>query len=216
MSEKIEYEINKEVASFMLDNYDWVINTDISAVEDYQPYDIIYSAETPNMCYVATQEVKSILGFPLKEGNKFRDYFKKDIKEKLRFGGVPEPISNTKELDKYWCSTPTHTEIPEYVGDKPIYILNAADKYNNIHNSKWHKMLKNKTGLTLVAQDGIVMYSSSQLKKAFLGYAWYLNKSHTELYNKKYNPHWELKALIDLSKGSYYPNVVNKQLLKKY
>jgi hypothetical protein len=215
MSDKIEYRINQEVASFMEENYEWVVNTSVSEIEDYAPYDIVYTAQTENVCYVSGQEVKSIMGFPLKEDGEFRDYFKEDIKNKLKFGEVPEYTTNITELPKYWDGKPKDDEIPENIETKPIYILNAADKYNNIHNSKWYKMNKNKIGLTLCAEDGIIMFSHSQLKKAFMGYAWYLNKSHTELYNKKIDPHYELKALIDLSKGSYYPNVVNKELFKK-
>lgn len=215
MSNKIEYQINQQVASFMEANYDWVVNTSVSPVEDYKPYDIVYTAETENKYYVSTQEVKSILGFPLKEDDEFRDYFKEDIKDKLVFGNVPDATISTDELPKYWNETPVVEEIPEEIADKPVYILNAADKYNNLHNSKWHKMINNKTGLSIVAEDGIIMYSPSQLKNAFVGYAWYKNKSHTELYNKKIDPHWELKAIIDLSKGSYFPNVVNKNLLKR-
>jgi hypothetical protein len=53
------------------------------------------------------------------------------------------------------------------------------------------------------------MFSPGQLKKAFITYAWYWQPAHTELYNKKYDPHWELKAIIDLSKGSYYEDAVS-------
>ena len=215
MSDKIEYQINLEVASFMEDNYEWVVNTSVPEIEDFKPYDIIYTAQTEDRYYVSTQEVKSILGFPLKNDGKFRNYFKKDIKNKLRFGEVPKYTTNITDLPRYWNVTPTDIGIPENIENKPIYILNAADKYNNIHNSKWYKMQKEKVGLTLCAEDGIVMFSHSQLKKAFVGFAWYLNKSHTELYDKEYNPHYELKALIDLSKGTYYPDVVNKELFKK-
>lgn len=212
---KVEYEINQEVASFMMENYDWVVNTSVAEEEDYQPFDIVYTAQTENTYYVSSQEVKSIMGFPLKENGEFRDYFKEDIKNKLKFGNVPEYCTDITELPKYWNETPTDETMPEELEDKPIYFLNATDKYNNTHNSKWYKMNDNKVGLTLCAEDGIVMFSHSQLKKAFMGYAWYLNKAHTELYDKKIDPHYELKALIDLSKGSYYPNVVNKELLKK-
>lgn len=213
MCAKVEYKINKEVASFMYENYEWVKNTSVEIQEDYQPWDITYTASTPNLeTWVGRQEVKSILGFPLKQNNKYRDYFKKDIKSKMVFGNVPDP---EEELPKYWNEEPIDVGIPKEVEDKPIYFLNATDKYGCIYNSKWYKMENEKIGLTIVAEDGIIMFAPKQLKEAFITYAWYLNKAHTELYNKEYDPHWELKAVIDLTKGSYYPNVVNKELLKK-
>lgn len=213
MTAKVEYKINEEVANFMVDNYDWVINTSVESIEDFKPYDIIYTASTETREWVSTQEVKSIRGYPLKADGKFRDYFKKDIKHKMLFGNVP-PLD--KDLPKYWHATPTNIGIPKNIEDKPIYFLNATDINGCIYNSKWYHILQNNTGLTIAAEDGIVMFSPGQLKKAFITYAWYWQPSHTELYNKKYDPHWELKAIIDLSKGSYYKNIINKDLFKKY
>jgi hypothetical protein len=210
---KVEYKINKEVANFMVENYEWVVNTSVEAVEDYKPYDIVYTASTETKEWVSTQEVKSIRGYPLKENGKFRDYFKKDIKNKMMFGNVP---SLNKELPKYWYATPTDIGIPKNIEGKPVYFLNATDVNGCIYNSKWYHILQNNTGLTIAAKDGIVMFSPGQLKKAFITYAWYWQPAHTELYNKKYDPHWELKAIIDLSKGSYYEDVINKELFKKY
>jgi len=216
MTKKIEYEVNSEVASFMLDNYPWISNVSVDVDENYAHWDITYTATTlDDKEYVGTQEVKTIMNYPIKENGEFRDYFKYDIKNKMKFGSVPPPKSDTRQLPLYWKETPTYKEIPENIKDVPVYFLNAADNTDCIHNSKWHYMQRNGTGLSIVAEDGIIMFNHKQLIDAFLGYAWYYQPSHTELYHKKYEPHWELKAIIDLTKGSYYPNIVNKDLLKK-
>lgn len=73
-----------------------------------------------------------------------------------------------------------------------------------INKSKYDKLIERNAGLAYLAPDGFILYSTPTLQKAFLGYANYKNKSHTEEFNKYYNPHWETKALIDLEKGTYY------------
>lgn len=216
MTKKIEYEVNSEVASFMLDNYPWITNISVPIDENYAHYDIVYTGVTSEgKEFIGTQEVKTIMNYPLKENGEYRDYFKYDIKNKMRFGNTPQPIFDTRELPLYWKATPTVENIPEFMEDIPIYFLNAADKSDCIQNSKWHYMQRYKTGLTIVAEDGIVMFSHKQLKEAFVGYSWYYQPSHTEFYHKKYQPSWELKSIIDLTKGTYYPHNINKDLFKK-
>lgn len=216
MTKKVEYKVNSEVASFMLENYPWISNVSVDVDENYAHWDITYTATTlENKEYVGTQEVKTIMNYPIKENGEFRDYFKYDIKNKMKFGNVPPPISDTRQLPVYWKYTPTYEEMPEEMKDKPIYFLNASDNTDCIHNSKWHYMNRNNTGLSIVAEDGVIMFNHKQLTDAFLGYAWYYQPAHTELYHKKYEPHWELKAVIDLSKGSYYKHNIDNNLFKK-
>lgn len=211
---KVEEKINTYVANFMLDNYNFITDIYVPDKEDFQSYDILYTATTSTGKEIeGTQEVKTINNFPLQEEGEFREYFSNNthgIKEKLLFGNIPEPTPNTDELPKTWNKTPCKDKMPDNIKDEPIYILNATDVNGNIKNSKWHHMQQNKTGLSIVAKDGIVMFNNKQLNDAFLGYAWYLNKSHTELYNKKYDPHYELKAVFNLNKGSYYKKDLNK------
>lgn len=211
---KVEEKINTYVANFMLDNYNFITDIYVPDKEDFQSYDILYTATTSTGKEIeGTQEVKTINNFPLQEEGEFREYFSNDtcgIKNKMLFGNTPDATLSTDELPKYWLENPYETEIPDNIKEKPIYILNAADVNGNIKNSKWYHMQKNKTGLSLVAKDGILMFNHKQIKEAFMGYGWYLNKSHTELYNKKYNPHYELKAIINLEKGSFYKKDLNK------
>lgn len=210
---KIENKINQYVADFMIDNYNFITDITIPQEEDYKSYDIIFTATTTQGEIIeGTQEVKSILHYPLKVDGEFRDYFSNNtagIKTKFLFGNVPEANPNTDELPFKWVKEPTYAKMPEEIKDKPIYILNAEDLHGNIKNSKWHHMHKNKTGLTIVAEDGLIMFNHKQLKSAFLGYGWYKNKSHTELINKKYDPRYELKAIIDISKGKFYKKDLN-------
>lgn len=213
MVKKIEYEINTSVANFMLEQYPWITNVSVPIDEDYYSYDISYTGQTKSgEEFTGTQEVKSIMNYPLKENGEFRKYFKYDIKNKMRFGSVPSP---NEEIPEYWIHKPSNAPMPDNIKDAYVYILNASDSMNNLKNCKWNHMMENKTGLTIVASDGIIMFNHKQLKSAFLGYAWYLNKSHTELYDKYVYPHYELKAIIDLTKGTYYPNIVDNNLLKK-
>lgn len=216
MTKKIEYEVNSEVASFMLNNYPWISNVSVDVDEDFAHYDITYTATTlNNKEYVGTQEVKTIMNYPIKANGEFRDYFKYDIKNKMRFGNTPNADPDTRNLPLYWKETPIYKDIPENIKDVPVYFLNAADNTDCIHNSKWHYMQQNGTGLSIVAEDGIIMFNHKQLIDAFLGYAWYYQPSHTELYNKQYKPKFELKAVIDLSKGSYYKHNIDNNLFKK-
>ena len=74
-----------------------------------------------------------------------------------------------------------------------------------INSSKYIKLIDKNCCLAYTAPDGFILFSPSSLKKAYLGDAWYLNKSHTEEFGERINPHWELKALINLEGGRYFP-----------
>jgi len=73
-----------------------------------------------------------------------------------------------------------------------------------INSSKYNKLVANNCCLAYLAPDGFILFSPKKLKEAFLGMAWYKNKSHTEEFGEWYNPHWEEKALINLETGTYY------------
>ena len=84
-----------------------------------------------------------------------------------------------------------------------------------INSSKYNKLVDNNCCLAYLAPDGFILYSPNRLQEAFIGFAWYKNKSHTEEFGERYNPHWELKALIDLEKGTYYKAEGPIEIFKK-
>lgn len=104
------------------------------------------------------------------------------------------------EWNDYFDTTNTRGIMRKLSGDTipesgHIYFVNAY---------KFKKLIDYNACLAYLAPDGFILFSPHTLKKAFLGYAYYKNKSHTEEYSPYYNPHWEEKALIDLEVGTYY------------
>lgn len=223
---KIDCGINQYVAEFLKTNYSFIIDAEADCNENYGVDDVRYTGTTStNKIKIGNLEVKSLKNnFYLKnENNEFNPYFntsnKYGITSKMLFGNVPYWPVFPLNLPEYFNSLkyipkPTKDEIPPYILNKNVYILNAEDKNHNPSNSKIYKMWLNKTGLVYIAQDGLIIFNFQQLQQAFLGYAWFLNKSHTKEYNPIYDPHYELKALIDLDKGSYYKINIDKELFK--
>ena len=84
-----------------------------------------------------------------------------------------------------------------------------------INSSKYNKLVANNCCLAYLAPDGFILFSPRRLRKAYIGNAWYLNKSHTEEISPWYSPHWEEKALINLEKGTYYHIQGPKEIFKK-
>lgn len=134
-------------------------------------------------------ENKSILdGWRFKEEGKkeFRDYFKVDLPNKMRLECV----------------------IPE---GTPVYYINAeADS----GPSKWEKVNESGACLSILAADGLVIYSPETLKEAFLGYGYDFVYHKTEFANKG-EKRWEKKAILDLSKGLFIPCNTPKDIMTK-
>ena len=108
-----------------------------------------------------------------------------------------------------WCATASSqsdfwadkTPSPE-LGNKPIHVLNAADKFGNKQNSKLNKLLTNNFGLIFLTKDWLIIFSPKQLKRAIVGYGWLYQEHTKELRDK--SSKFEYKALLDLSKASKY------------
>lgn len=221
---KPDCEINTWVASWMKGNYDWVTDATVDCEEDYMPYDIAFSASTSSGHIIPKKmEVKSIKGgFQFKYDGQWNNYFSTEnpcgIVSKMMFGNVPPQDMDILDVPMHWkpaSLVPEYCEMPKEWENKHIYFLNAEDMYHRIHNSKTYKMYENNICLCYAAQDGMIYFSHSMLRKAFLGYAWYKNKSHTEEHNKKYAPHYELKAVFDLEMGAYHEANPPKELFNK-
>lgn len=107
--------------------------------------------------------------------------------------------SSASSQAEFWAdSTPS-----PFLGDKPIHVLNAADKNGDMNNSKLHKLLSNKCGLCFLTKEWLIVYFPSKLKKSIAGYGWLFQEHTKELEDK--SSKFEYKALIDLSKGDYIP-----------
>lgn len=220
---KTDCDINNWVASWMVGNYDWVTDATADCEENYQVDDIIFSASTKSGHIIPrTMEVKSLKSGNLKYDGQWSNYFYTDnpegIVHKMMFGNVPPPTMDIMDAPYHWdppSFAPEYAPMPEEWEHKHIYFLNAEDKYHRIDNSKAYKVLDANACLCYVAQDGLIFFTPNKLRKAFLGYVWYRNKSHTEEINRKSEPVWELKYVIDLEQGSYHPANPPKELFKK-
>lgn len=221
---KTDCDRNTWVASSMMGIYDWVTNATADCVEDYLPYDILFSASTASGHIIPHKmEVKSITGgFQFKYDGQWNNYFSTDnpdgIVRKMMFGNVPPPDMDILDVPMHWrpeSLVPEEKEMPESWEGKHIYFLNAEDMYHRVHNSKTYKMYQDNICLCYAAQDGLIFYSHPKLRKSFLGYAWYLNRAHTEEHNKKVAPHYELKAVFDLEMGAYHQMTPPKGLFNK-
>ena len=221
---KVDCEINTWVASWMIDEFDWITNATADCDENYGIDDVVFSAcTTCGDMIVKQQDVKSLKGgFQFKNNGVWNNYFSTDnpngIIKNMMFGNVPPASMDIMDVPLWWepeSFTPEYAEMPEEWKGKHIYILNAEDKYHRIHNGKTYKIYQNNACLSYVAPDGLILFNPSTLRKSFLGYAWYKVKSHTEEYNKTYCPAWELKAVFDLDKGAYHTATPPKELFAK-
>ena len=179
---KVDYPTNKWVADYFEANYDWVTSATASEIEDYSVKDVSITTDDDREYPVEVKRING--GYKMKEDGEFRDYFTRELYEKLRFeSGTTSgtPVSGT-----------------------PVYFVNAEDKFGNMENGKWKKLLNAKACLVFIAPDGMLLFSPKTLKEAFVGYADYLVK-HTTEFGKKGSRHWEKKAVLNLEKGRYIP-----------
>jgi len=180
---KIDCERNKWLAEDLKTHsaITGIIRTYVPEEENHGVDDIWFSAITiSNNLFGGPMENKTLKGKTLKDGDEWREWYSTDN---------PDGIMR-------WLSG----AVPS---GKNIFFVNAEDKYGNKENGKWYKLTASAASLCFMAVDGYLLFSPHSLKKAFLGYAWFLNRYHTEEYNKQYSPHWELKAILDLDQGTY-------------
>lgn len=146
--------------------------------EDYKISDA-WIVSTANTEYpLENKTIKG--GFNFKENGQWRTYFTRDIYSKLNF--------------EHDVTTGT-----------PVYFVNAEDKYGNMENGKWQKLLKDdKSCLSFLAADGVVLFSHKSMVKAFVGFATYYTPHTTEFGNKGPRK-MERKAVLDLSQGLFIP-----------
>lgn len=220
---KVDCEINSWLAKDLEMRYDRITNTSANCEEDFNHWDIIFDNRKPSGVITKEKmEVKSIKGGQLKYDGLWNNYFSTmnpdGIIRKMAFGNVPPSNMSILDAPYDWEPDNFHPEkgeMPEKWENKHIYILNAEDKYHRIDNSKAYKMTRDNICLCYIAPDGYILFSPTKLKKAFLGYAWYQVKSHTEEFGEKYCPAYELKAVYDLEKGVYIEANPPKELFYK-
>lgn len=163
-----------------------------STEEDYQ-LDLTCISHTGETYF---QEVKSSRYQLIKHHNDFNPYFLVDNKENGLFRNF------------IW-DTPPHqdnTITPNYLIGKYAYIISASTLPNLQELSDKSKFFKLRTNpntlFLLLSLDGVLIFTHQQLINSFLGYG-YMYCAHTQdFYNKTKS--YELKALIDLSCGSYF------------
>ena len=174
---KVDCESNRWLAQalVLLSGETNVIAATADCDENYGIDDLWISALTKN---------QELVGMPL-ENKTIKGGFQ------LKYDGEWNPYfstSNAKGIMKKLSGDTIPT-------DGHIYILNS---------SKFDKVIDANACLAYLAPDGFILFSPKRLRKAALGTAYYLNKSHTEEIRPWYSPHWEEKVIIDLEQGTYY------------
>lgn len=221
---KTDCEINNWVSSCMVSDFDYVVSATANCEENWKVDDIHFQViNKDGDIEDRIAEVKSIKGgFNFKYDGQWNNWFSTmnpdGIIRKMKFGNTPPPSMDIMDVPLFWepeVFSPTDEPMPEEWENKHIYMLNATDIYHRVENGKTYKVYNNNASLIYVASDGLITYNPNRLRKSFLGYAWYLNKSHTEEHNKKYEPIWELKCIFDLDMGYYHQANVPKELLMK-
>ena len=97
-----------------------------------------------------------------------------------------EAINSDRTGAPWWAGT-----------DRPLHVLNAADKYGNTDDAKLTKLLENRYPVVVMFKGGYLVFTAEDLEKAIVGYAWQLLPHNKELADKSVR--WELKAVIDMS-----------------
>ena len=204
---KTDYEINQWVASCMESDFSFVVSATANPIENYGVNDIDLKLNERGKVIDRMVEVKSIKKGNLKYGNEFNLRYSTmnpcGIMKNIKFGNVPPSNMSIMDVPYHWepeVFSPSDAPMPEEWENKYIYMLNATDMYNNFTNGKTYKIYKNNASVVYVAADGLLFFSPKKLREAFLGYAWFLNSSHTEERGQKYEPVWELKCFFDLNK----------------
>lgn len=167
-----------------------IIEHRVSSVEDFKISDA-WLTSTANTEYPL--ENKTITGgWAFKENGEWRCYFT---------GGCKNSIFGKFRSD---CTIATGT---------PVYILNAETEAGEFEGCKWEKMMKDtRSCLSILAADGVVLFSHRTLVDAFLGFT-YMWVRHTTELGKNGTRHWEKKAVIDLSKGLFISSTTPSILL---
>ena len=217
---KVDCEINNATASWMIGEYDWVIDATADCVENHGVDDIVFTGQTGTTTFVKPCEVKSLKNYPFKYNGEWNRYFSTDnpdgITKKMMFGNTPPPDIDILHLPEYWSNSthsPEYAPMPEEWKGKHIYFLNAEDVNHNITNAKTYKVFIEKACVIYVGYDGIFLFSPKALKNAFLGYAWFKNKSHfNEIFDTSLKPTYELKAVFDMDKAVYHQVSLPREL----
>ena len=167
-----------------------IVDYKISEMEDYKISDA-WIVSTGNTEYpLENKTIKG--GYNFKQDGQWRGYFT---------GADSNSIFKKFRSD---CTIATGT---------PVYILNAETWDGEYEGSKWDKMMKDpRSCLSVLAADGVVLFSHKTLMDAFLGFA-YEWVRHTEEFGRKGGFRWEKKAVYDLSKGLFIPGDTPAKLL---
>lgn len=108
-----------------------------------------------------------------------------------RYGLTADTNATQEEIENDRTPAPLWT-----MTDKPLHVLNAADKYGNRDNSKVSELFRNKYAVVFMFSDGYLVFSAKDLKKSIVGYAWQWLPHTQELGDS--SERWELKAVIDM------------------
>lgn len=215
---------------YLVNNYDWITSAWTSKDETFEwDSNISTSAGTYGI------ELKTIQNHTLYNNGTINDYFNIDcttgLTRNFKYCNVPNKAADLDEifLDYYGSIDTTTldeydndvTPIPEeYVG-KNVWIVNASMMCHNrevvmSNKSKWYKLMSGKNILILMAQDGLMIFTPSALRKAFIGYC-RMKCRHTNNANAAhvdFSTNYELKALLDMSYAKYIPLNIDKEILK--
>lgn len=130
---RVDCAINKYVANFLKETYDWVLDASADCVESFGLDDIMISAGTIDSYTGIPVESKSIKGgWQIKKEGEWNDYFTSGIYNKLRFEG--ESLSSGTPI--YFVNQTKYKRLMDTPGACLVY---AAPDGILLYN---HKQLK--------------------------------------------------------------------------
>lgn len=233
----IDYLSKEFICQWQKENFAWISDVTIEDEErETGGWDLTLTT-TAGTKY--SEEIKTISSAKfLNEYGEFSDYFSvtgNGICRNMRYCNVPNSGDSLEEIFvEYYNSYCTNTiedydmdetPIPTNLKDKKIWIVNASAIARNgseivmSNQCKWWKLVEEKGILILMAEDGVIVFTPKMLREAFCGYA-RMKCKHINNANAAYkdNQHYsyELKALIDLSKGKLFKINVQKKILNTH
>ena len=132
----------------------------------------------------------------------------KTIKRSERYGDV---INDEGEFEDFFKETAgrnrkcrwDNPDALEYLGERPIHVLNAEGRYGNKDNGKWNRMKAIGAGLVILCGYGLIVYDRDDLENAVIPYSGEIMVTPTTEFSNE-PPHWEKKVWIDLSMATGY------------
>lgn len=202
-----EKELNglRFIGTFYSGYYDDVVGFDVSENEDFSVEDITLHIEDGTERAVECKTYNGYLKIHGQWNGRWNSSTSGNILTKMAYfdddstGWTIDEIyeNGYKNLGGEWKKG-----LPLTMSGHCTFVINAeADDGNTTHCKYWKVMDKHAT-FTILARDGLVMFTPEQLRAATFGTAWMYCR-HTERFGGSWK--YERKMLVDITRGTYIP-----------